>query len=300
MYGCSNASFLGREGERRTTMRRIVAIPVKGGVAVGLWALGALCVAAEVRQPGFWCNPVGALRGRVEVSGERAVTTSSNESTKLNQASQSKSGDPAQPNAKAASQSSEVAAVLQASQQAGTETSETADVHTRQIIISIPDRQLALLEDGEVVKVYPIAVGAKHSPSPEGEYTVINHSVNPTYRHKDKTIEPGEDNPLGTRWMGISLKGYGIHGTNVQSSIGKDASHGCFRMKKKDVEDLYERVQIGDAVSIRGQRDDLTAQLFTTGTPAVATTVAAATSSANKTEAEAAPSSLALAAGGGQ
>jgi lipoprotein-anchoring transpeptidase ErfK/SrfK len=279
-------------------MRRIVAIPVKGGVAVGLWALGALCVAAEVRQPGFWCNPMGALRGRVEVSGERVVATSSNQST--NQASSSKPGDAPQLSVKAAAQNSEVAAEIQASQQAGTETPETTDAHTRLIVISIPDRQLALLEDGEVVKVYPIAVGAKHSPSPEGEYTVINHSVNPTYRHKDKTIEPGKDNPLGTRWMGISLKGYGIHGTNVQSSIGKEASHGCFRMKKKDVEDLYERVQIGDTVSIRGQRDDLTAQLFTTGAPAVATTVAAATSSANKTEAEVAPSSLALAAGGGQ
>jgi hypothetical protein len=143
-------------------------------------------------------------------------------------------------------------------------------------------------------------VGAKHSPSPEGEYTIVNHSVNPTYRHKDKTIEPGKDNPLGTRWMGISLKGYGIHGTNVQSSIGKEASHGCFRMKKKDVEDLYERVQIGDAVSIRGQRDDLTAQLFGAGTPAVATTVAAATSSGTKTEAEVASTNLALVAGGGQ
>jgi hypothetical protein len=62
--------------------------------------------------------------------------------------------------------------------------------------------------------------------------------------------------------MGLSVKGYGIHGTNVQSSVGKVASHGCFRMKKKDVEELYTLVQVGDAVSIRGERDQLTASLF--------------------------------------
>jgi lipoprotein-anchoring transpeptidase ErfK/SrfK len=140
------------------------------------------------------------------------------------------------------------------------------DAHIRQIIISIPDRRLALLQDGQLVKVYPVAVGAIETPSPDGEFTIINHVVNPTYRHADKEIGPGQDNPLGTRWMGLSLKGYGIHGTNVQNSVGKAASHGCFRMKKKDVEELYSRVRVGDAVSIRGDRDELTARMFTTGT----------------------------------
>jgi hypothetical protein len=68
--------------------------------------------------------------------------------------------------------------------------------------------------------------------------------------------------------MGLSEKGYGIHGTNVQSSVGKAASHGCFRMKKKDVEELYSMVQIGDPVSVRGERDELTASLFTPATKA--------------------------------
>jgi lipoprotein-anchoring transpeptidase ErfK/SrfK len=143
-------------------------------------------------------------------------------------------------------------------------------------VISIPDRQLAFLIDGEVFKVYPVAVGKDETPSPEGEFTIINHAVNPTYRHDDTEIGPGKNNPLGTRWMGLSLKGYGIHGTNVQSSVGKAASHGCFRMKKKDVEDLYSLVQVGDTVSIRGERDELTASLF--GTP----TLSAPTADAGK------------------
>src|SRR5262249_55267219 len=106
-----------------------------------------------------------------------------------------------------------------------------AVAHKRQIVISIADRKLAILEDGRLVKTYPIAVGTHDTPSPDGDFVIINHAKDPVYRHADKEIAPGKDNPLGSRWMGLSLKGYGIHGTNVQSSVGKAASHGCFRMR---------------------------------------------------------------------
>ena len=132
----------------------------------------------------------------------------------------------------------------------------------RQIIISIADRKLALLENGRVLKTYPIAVGARHTPSPDGEFVIVNRAKDPVYRHRDKEIPPGKDNPLGTRWMGLNLKGYGIHGTNVQSSVGQPASHGCFRMRKQDVEELYTRIQVGDTVSVRRERDALVAKVF--------------------------------------
>lgn len=138
-----------------------------------------------------------------------------------------------------------------------------SEATAREIIISIPDRQLALLENGKLVKTYPIAVGTTFTPSPEGDFTIINHAKDPTYRHKGKEIQPGKDNPLGSRWMGLSLKGYGIHGTNVPRSIGKAASHGCFRMARRDVEDLYERVHVGDKVKVRRERDAQIASLFT-------------------------------------
>jgi lipoprotein-anchoring transpeptidase ErfK/SrfK len=147
----------------------------------------------------------------------------------------------------------------------------------RQIVISIPDRQLALLEDGAVIKVYPIAVGKPSTPSPAGDFKVINRATNPTYRHKGQVVLPGKSNPVGTRWMGLSLKGYGIHGTNMQSSIGKAASHGCFRMKKKDVEELFTLVRVGDAVSIRDQRDELVARVFSAGEVQVASAAPVAT-----------------------
>jgi L,D-transpeptidase ErfK/SrfK len=139
----------------------------------------------------------------------------------------------------------------------------------RQVIISIADRQLAVIEQGQVLRTYPIAVGARGTPSPDGDFVIINHAKDPVYRHGDKEIAPGKDNPLGTRWMGLSLKGYGIHGTNVQSSVGKAISHGCFRMRKQDVEELYALVQVGDTVMVRRERDAMIAKVFTAPTSAV-------------------------------
>lgn len=135
----------------------------------------------------------------------------------------------------------------------------------RFILISIPDRQLALIDGGQVVKVYPIAVGALHSPSPEGNFTIVSHVANPTWSHKGKVVGPGKSNPVGSRWMGLSLKGYGIHGTNAPRSIGKAASHGCFRMGKKDVEELFTLVHVGDTVAVRARRDELVTQVFGDG-----------------------------------
>jgi lipoprotein-anchoring transpeptidase ErfK/SrfK len=136
----------------------------------------------------------------------------------------------------------------------------------RQIIVSIPDRKLALLEDGDVLKVYDVAVGAVNSPSPTGDFTVVNRLENPTYYRPGVVIEPGVSNPLGTRWMGLSQKGFGIHGTNQPKSIGKAASHGCIRMTQADLEELFTLVHVGDTVSIRADRDDEVAAIFSADT----------------------------------
>ncbi len=136
----------------------------------------------------------------------------------------------------------------------------------RHLVVSIPDRKLALLEDGHIVKVYPVAVGKQVSPSPTGEFKVVNRVVKPTYYHKGTVIAPGPQNPLGSRWMGLNQKGYGIHGTNAPRSIGKAASHGCIRMAKADLEELFSLVRVGDTVEIRGEADGQTAEIFGGGT----------------------------------
>lgn len=164
-------------------------------------------------------------------------------------------------------------------------TSSDEETLTRFILISIPDRRLALVDNGEVVKVYPIAVGASHSPSPQGNFTIISHVSNPSWTHKGKVVAPGKSNPVGSRWMGLSLKGYGIHGTNAPRSIGKAASHGCFRMGKKDLEELFQLVRVGDTVAVRAERDELVAQVFGTATNGDAVQVASAATATTTVEA---------------
>lgn len=144
----------------------------------------------------------------------------------------------------------------------------------RQIVVSIPDRKLALLEDGQVVKIYSVAVGAEATPSPDGEFKIINRVDKPTYYHPGKVIPAGRSNPLGTRWIGLNKAHYGIHGTNEPRSIGKAASHGCIRMAHKDLEELFTMVRTGDTVIIRGEQDELTASIFG-GTNGTATMIVA-------------------------
>jgi lipoprotein-anchoring transpeptidase ErfK/SrfK len=135
----------------------------------------------------------------------------------------------------------------------------------RVALISIPDRKLAVLDGGTVIATFPIAVGAAVSPSPRGEFKIVSRVSNPTYYHTGKVIPPGKDNPLGTRWLGLSQKGYGLHGTNVPRSVGHAASHGCIRLRNRDIERLFALLRTGDTVVIRGERDDQIAQVFGRG-----------------------------------
>lgn len=145
-------------------------------------------------------------------------------------------------------------------------------VAKRVIVVSLEDHKLALVEDGQLKKVYPVAVGKPSTPSPVGTFTIERRVMNPTYHHDGRTVLPGPNNPVGTRWMGLSIRGYGIHGTNEPKSIGKAASHGCIRMAKADLEDLFPLVSVGDTVELVGQRNEETAQLFGDGQKPVAVT----------------------------
>ena len=91
------------------------------------------------------------------------------------------------------------------------------------------------------LKRYPIALGKPRTPTPVGEFRVIN---------KYKNWGSG----FGTRWIGLDIPWgtYGIHGTNRPQSIGTDASHGCIRMFNRHVEEIYEWVEIGTRVVILG------------------------------------------------
>jgi lipoprotein-anchoring transpeptidase ErfK/SrfK len=124
---------------------------------------------------------------------------------------------------------------------------------TKRIVISIPDKKLVLFEGGEPIKVYDVAVGKPSTPTPQGEFQIVQRLSHPTWFGPNKVVAPGKNNPLGTRWLGLSVAGYGIHGTNVPSSIGKAASHGCIRMRNQDVEELFELVGVGVKVALSTQ-----------------------------------------------
>ena len=130
----------------------------------------------------------------------------------------------------------------------------TAAVTVRRVVVSIPDRKLAVIEDGATVEVYDVAVGKPSTPSPVGTFTIVNRVAHPTYYRPGVVIGPGDRNPLGTRWMGLSEKGYGIHGTDQPGSIGYARSHGCIRLRNADVERLFERLRPGDVVELHAER----------------------------------------------
>jgi L,D-transpeptidase ErfK/SrfK len=133
---------------------------------------------------------------------------------------------------------------------------------TRRVVVSIPDRKLALIENDRIVSIYPVAVGAAVSPSPVGTFSIVTRVSNPTYYKPGKIVGPGSANPIGTRWIGLSLKGYGIHGTDAPASIGFAKSHGCIRLRNGDVEQLFARVRTGDTVELHAERTPEIAQLF--------------------------------------
>lgn len=87
--------------------------------------------------------------------------------------------------------------------------------------------------------VYSVALGKTKTPTPHGRYHVTTKVVNP-------------GGVLGSRWMGLNISqgNYGIHGTNLPSSIGTYASNGCVRMYNRDIERIFPLVSIGTPVII--------------------------------------------------
>lgn len=117
---------------------------------------------------------------------------------------------------------------------------------------------LNLWLDGKLAKQYPIAHGMSSYPTPSGAFVVTEMLENPTWTPPNspwaaglEPVPPGGGNPLGTRWIGTSAPLIGIHGTPQSWSIGSQASHGCIRMLIPDVEDLYEKVEVGMVVEIK-------------------------------------------------
>ncbi|MEG0872889.1 MAG: L,D-transpeptidase family protein [Clostridium sp.] len=124
------------------------------------------------------------------------------------------------------------------------------------IIIKTSNNKMAYYQDGKLIKECTVATGSKSSPTPKGQFKIVNKIINRPY-YKQKI--PGGDprNPLGNRWLGLEVgKTYGttyaIHGNNNENSIGKNISEGCIRMHNKDVKWLFDQIPKESKVIITG------------------------------------------------
>ncbi|BCV25357.1 L,D-transpeptidase family protein [Gelria sp. Kuro-4] len=120
------------------------------------------------------------------------------------------------------------------------------------LVINIPSFTLTYFRDGKEVKRYPVAVGKPTAPTPVGSFRIISKVVNPTWYPPfgGRPVPPGPGNPLGRRWLGFLPSGYGVHGNNNPSSIGKAVSLGCVRMRNEDVEELFPLIPVGTPLMI--------------------------------------------------
>jgi lipoprotein-anchoring transpeptidase ErfK/SrfK len=125
------------------------------------------------------------------------------------------------------------------------------------IVIRRGANELRYYEGARLERTFGVATGQSVYPTPTGQFSIVDMQLNPWWRPPDspwakglKPIPPGPGNPLGTRWMGLSAPGVGIHGTPDDASIGYSASHGCIRMHIPDAEWLFHHVHVGTQVII--------------------------------------------------
>ncbi len=117
------------------------------------------------------------------------------------------------------------------------QTEYTQSQYGTYIIINLAQKTLTLYINNVPFRTYPVAVGKPSTPTPVGNFTILNKAVNP-------------GGAYGTRWMAFTTNGHGIHGTNQPSSIGQATSNGCVRMSNADVEQLFDLVSVGTRVTI--------------------------------------------------
>jgi lipoprotein-anchoring transpeptidase ErfK/SrfK len=135
----------------------------------------------------------------------------------------------------------------------------------RLVIQIVHQRVVAYGADGGVLAWFPCSIGGRVEKRPAGELQVVNCAENPDYVFDPALfvedpeansirgklfIPPGPNNPVGVAWIGLSLPGYGIHGTPKPQDIGKTQSHGCFRLANWNARKLLGMIQIGMPVKM--------------------------------------------------
>lgn len=125
------------------------------------------------------------------------------------------------------------------------------------LVLKLSKRRVYVYRGDNVEVSYPVAIGKKGWETPTGEFKILQMIRNPSWQHpwKGTISPPGDDNPLGRRWIAFwydekTKNAIGFHGTPNERLIGQAVSHGCVRMRNKDVEALFEKVAIGTPVTV--------------------------------------------------
>ncbi|MBB6729402.1 L,D-transpeptidase [Cohnella zeiphila] len=108
-----------------------------------------------------------------------------------------------------------------------------------EVIIDKSNHRLAVVSGSVLLRNYEVGLGGDRTP--EGSFVITEKVRNPNGR---------SDGEFGSRGMTLSDTLYAIHGTDEPDSLGKDESHGCVRMAKEDLEELYDLVSLGTPVRI--------------------------------------------------
>lgn len=127
------------------------------------------------------------------------------------------------------------------------------------IVINIPQRMLFYFAGGRLARSFPVGLGRKDWPTPVGQFKIVVKEEDPVWdvpqsiqeemRREGKDVKtcvpPGPDNPLGKYWLGLSIGGYGIHGTIAPTSIYQFRTHGCIRAHPDNIAGLFGDVSTG-------------------------------------------------------
>ncbi|AFZ16630.1 L,D-transpeptidase [Allocoleopsis franciscana] len=124
------------------------------------------------------------------------------------------------------------------------------------LVIKLGDRRVYVYKNKKLKISYPIGIGKAGWETPTGNYKVMDMQPHPIWEEPwtGKVILEGPDNPLGARWIGFWTDGrnsIGFHGTPAEKLVGQAVSHGCIRMRNRDVVALYEQVKLGTPVTVK-------------------------------------------------
>ncbi|MDX6765464.1 MAG: L,D-transpeptidase [Candidatus Methylacidiphilales bacterium] len=133
------------------------------------------------------------------------------------------------------------------------------------IVILLSETTLLAYKGTQVVACFPCSIAANKNKRPAGALTVKNKVPNPNYTF-DPTVlthiaekegltakmilPPGPNNPVGMAWTGLSLPGYGIHGTPEPADISRTGSSGCFRLANWNARKILQMVDVGTPVEV--------------------------------------------------